>query len=222
MSYPKEIIIEEQGPRDGLQAEKRMVPTEEKLTTIHAGVKAGVKRVQVTSFVHPRLVPQMADAEAICSGLKMEPGVVYTGLVLNKKGIERAADAGLKHVAASISASDTHSRRNANLSLSEARQHFSDMFKRGKTLGLTIRGGVQCAFGCRFEGRVDPGVVLDMVKEQLDLGVHEIALADSTGMADPISIREMCRKTLELADEIPLIEEVISCTNSLLSYLNSE
>jgi len=199
----EKIFIEEQGPRDGFQAEKKMVPTEEKLAAIHAVVKAGVKRVQVTSFVHPKLVPQMADAEALCSGLKRKPGVVYTGLVLNTKGIERAADAGLKHVAASISASDTHSRRNANLSLSEAKQHFSDMFKRGKTLGLTIRGGVQCAFGCRFEGRVDPGVVLDMVKEQLDLGVNEIALADSTGMADPLSIREMCQEILEMTGDIP-------------------
>jgi hydroxymethylglutaryl-CoA lyase len=202
--FPENIVIEEQGPRDGVQSERRILPTKEKLACIDAVVKAGVKRVQVVSFVHPKLVPQMADAEALCSGLRKEPGVAYTGLVLNTKGIERAAKAGLKHVAASISASDTHSRKNANLSLSEARQHFSEMFKAGKALGLTIRGGVQCAFGCRFEGRIDPGVVLDMVNEQLDLGVDEIALADSTGMADPLSMREICRKVLEIAGEKPL------------------
>ena len=202
--FPENIIIEEQGPRDGFQGEKRIVPTKKKLACIDAVVKTGVKRVQVVSFVHPKLVPQMADAEALCSGLRKEPGVTYTGLVLNTKGIERAAEAGLKHVAASISASDTHSRRNANLSLSESRQHFSKMFKAGKALGLTIRGGVQCAFGCRFEGRIDPEVVLDMVNEQLDLGVDEIALADSTGMADPLSMREICRKVLEIAGGTPL------------------
>jgi len=202
---PFHVVIEEQGPRDGLQSEKTVVPTEKKLELIEAVIEAGVKRVQVTSFVHPRLIPQMADAEAVCAGLKERPGVIFSGLVLNTKGIERAAAAGLSHVSASISASDTHSRKNANASLPEARQRFADMVQTGKKNGLIVRGGLQCVFGCRFEGAVDPEGVFDIVKEQLDQGVDEIALADSTGMANPRSIQEICSRVVELAEGITVL-----------------
>ena len=204
MTYPKHVFVEEQGLRDGLQSEKTIVPTGKKLELINAVVEAGVKRVQVASFVHPKLVPQMADAEVVCKGLNRTDGVVFSGLVLNTKGIERAANSGLTHVAASISASDTHSRKNANASLVEAEKRFGEMVKVGKELGLTIRGGLQCVFGCRFEGKIDPNVVLDMVKKQLELGVDEIALADSTGMANPCSIQEISAKVIELAGGRPV------------------
>jgi hydroxymethylglutaryl-CoA lyase len=203
-NYPKEVIIEEQGLRDGLQSEKALVPKEKKLALIRAVVDAGVKRVQVASFVHPDLIPQMADAEDVCKGLNPTKGVIFSGLVLNTRGIERAADAGLKHVAASISASDTHSRKNANASLAEARKRFAEMVKVGQQHGLTIRGELQCVFGCRFEGRIDPGVVLDLIKDQLDLGIDEVALADSTGMANPNSIQEISVKVMDLAKGIPV------------------
>ncbi len=198
-TLPKAVVIEEQGLRDGLQSERAFLPTEKKLALIGALVDAGLKRIQVTSFVSPKLIPQMADAEQVCAGLPRVDGVVFSGLVLNVKGMERAAAAGLTHVAASISASDTHSRKNANASLAEARQRFVEMVRFGKQHGLTVRGGLQCVFGCRFEGRIDPAVVRDLAKEQLDQGVDEIALADSTGMADPSSIQEIGGRVLELA-----------------------
>jgi hydroxymethylglutaryl-CoA lyase len=204
INYPKKVIIEEQGLRDGLQSEKVLVPKEKKLELINAVVDAGVKRVQVTSFVHPERVPQLADAEAVCAGLKQPQDVIFSGLVLNTKGIERAAKAGLKQVEVSISTSDTHSRKNANTSLAEARQEFAEMVKVAKQHGLTIRGGLQCVFGCRFEGEINPAVVLGLVKEQLDLGIDEIALADSTGMANPNSIQEISAKVMELAKGIPV------------------
>ena len=200
MTYPKRVVIEEQGMRDGIQGEKVFVPTEKKLQLIDALVDAGIRRIQVTSFVHPKLIPQMADAEAVCAGLKKVDGVLYTGLVLNPRGIERAANSRLDHVSASISASDTHSRKNANVSLAEARQRFKEMVRLGKQRGLVVRGGVQCVFGCRFEGRIDPGAVVDIVKEQLDQGIDEVGLADSTGMADPRSIQELCRRILDVAE----------------------
>ncbi len=203
-SYPPKIVIEEQGLRDGLQSEKPFIPTNKKLELIGLVADAGIKRIQVTSFVHPKLVPQMADAEEICKGLDHSRDVLYSGLVLNTKGLERAANAGLQHVAASISASDTHSRKNANASLSEARQRMGEMIKAGKKHGLVIRGGLQCVFGCRFEGAIDPEVVFDMIKEQLDLGIDEIALADSTGMANPISIQEISGKVMELSEDKPV------------------
>jgi len=203
-SYPPKIVIEEQGLRDGLQSERQVVPTEKKLEIIGWVADAGIKRIQVTSFVHPKLVPQMADAEEICKGLDHSRDVLYSGLVLNTKGLERAANAGLQHVAASISASDTHSRKNANASLPEARQRIAEMIKTGKKHGLMIRGGLQCVFGCRFEGHIDPSVVFDMIKEQLDLGIDEVALADSTGMASPIAIQEVSAKVIELSEEKPV------------------
>jgi hydroxymethylglutaryl-CoA lyase len=199
------IVIEEQGLRDGFQSEKAVVPTERKLEIINALADAGVPRIQVCSFVHPKYVPQMADAEAICRGLQRKPGVIYSGLVLNLKGVERAVDAGLDHVAASISASDTHGRKNTGKSLEDAQTGYAEMVRTAKDAGLTVRGGLQCAFGCRFEGIIDPDVVLDLVKRHLDLEIDELALADSTGMADPQSMTDLMGRVLELAGEKPVI-----------------
>ena len=204
-AYPSRVVIEEQGLRDGLQSEKTPVPTAKKLEIIDALIDAGVRRIQVTSFVNPKRIPQMADADALCAGLKAQPGVIFSALVLNATGIERAADAGLKHVSASISASDTHSRKNANISLVEARRQLADMIKIGKAQGLAVGGGLQCVFGCRFEGAIDPESVFDIVKEQLDLGIDEIVLADSTGMANPHAIQQICARVIDLANGIPVI-----------------
>ena len=128
---------------------------------IEAIADAGLKRIRVTSFVHPKLVPQMADAEDICKDLDKSRNVLKSALVLNTKSTKRAANAGLKHVDASISASDTHSRKNANASLPEARRRIEEMIKVGHEHGLMIRGGLQCVFGCRFDDRIEPNVVFD-------------------------------------------------------------
>ncbi len=203
--YPKQIILEEQGLRDGLQVESKIVPIEKKVEYVNRLVEAGVKRIQVASFVHPKLVPQMADAEALCGQLKPKEDVIYSGLVLNMKGLNRAVIAGLSHVAVSISASDTHSQKNARQTLSEARANFKEMLRSGKEAHLTIRGGIQCAFGCRYEGVVLQNHVLDMIKEQLDTGVDELSLADSTGMGNPRSMGTLLQKALELTGDVPLI-----------------
>jgi hydroxymethylglutaryl-CoA lyase len=202
--YPKCVVIEEQGLRDGLQSENRIIPTPKKQAIIATLLKAGLKRIQVTAFVHPNLVPQLADAKILCRQLDHTQNVVYSGLVLNLKGLQRAVDAGLRHVAISISASDTHSRKNANASLSEAQKKFQEMVKTAKRYGLSIRGGLQCVFGCRFEGRVDPNLVLDLVKLQLDHEVDEIALADSTGMAHPNNIQQIASQVMALSGEKPV------------------
>ena len=202
--YPKSVVIEEQGLRDGLQSEGQVVPTAKKLEIINAMIGAGIKRIQVTSFVNPKIVPQMADAEDLCAALTRENDVIYSALVLNPEGMARAARAGVSHVTASISASNTHSQHNTGMSLDAARKQFSEMVAIGKKHGLTIRGGLQCVFGCRFEGRIDPTDVMQMVKEQLDLGIDEIELADSTGMADPLSIREICEPIITAAGDKPL------------------
>ncbi len=198
------MVIEEQGLRDGLQSEAEVVPTEKKLEIIDALIDAGVKRIQVTSFVNPRMIPQMADAENLCARLKKHDRVVYSMLVLNPTGMQRAADAGASHVTASISASNAHSQRNAGMTLAEARRQLSEMVAIGKKSGLTVRGGLQCVFGCRYEGRIDPNTVMDMIKAQLDLGIDEIELADTTGMADPRAIQEICGPVRALAEGKPV------------------
>jgi hydroxymethylglutaryl-CoA lyase len=204
IDYPKSVVIEEQGLRDGLQNEAKVLPTEKKLEIIDALIGAGVKRIQVASFVNPKMVPQMADTEALCAGLKTREGIVYSMLVLNQRGMQRAADAGGRHVTASISASNTHSRRNAGMTLNEARRQLAEMVALGKKNGLAVRGGIQCAFGCRYEGRIHPNTVMGMVKEQLDLGIDEVELADTTGMADPRAIQEICGPVRTLAGDKPV------------------
>jgi hydroxymethylglutaryl-CoA lyase len=199
------IYIEEQGPRDGFQVEAMPIPTELKIKWIEDAVFAGVKRVQMSSFVHPKLVPQMADAEAVCFGVHKQEGVIYSGLVLNVKGVERAIKSGLTHIAISMSASDTHSRQNANKSLNEALIEFSEMARVAKEAGLTVRGGIQCAFGCRYEGQISEQFVIDLVKRHLDLGIDELSLADSTGMGNPTQMKRIMSQIVPLAGNLPVI-----------------
>ena len=196
------IIIEEQGPRDGFQVEKMVIPTELKIKWIENAVSAGVKRIQMSSFVHPKLVPQMADAEAVCAGVRKQKGVIYSGLVLNVKGVERAIKAGLNHVAISMSASDTHSRKNANKSLEASLIEFAEMAKVAKEAGLTVRGGIQCAFGCRYEGQISEQFVVDLSKKIFDLGIDELALADSTGMGNPAQVKNLTSQIMLLAGNL--------------------
>jgi hydroxymethylglutaryl-CoA lyase len=199
------IHIEEQGPRDGFQVEAIHIPTELKIKWIEDAVKAGVKRIQMSSFVHPKLVPQMADSEEVCAGVHKKEGVIYSGLVLNVKGVKRAIKAGLNHVAISMSASDTHSRKNANKSLDEALIEFSEMARVAKEAGLTVRGGIQCAFGCRYEGQISEQFVIELAKRHLDLGIDEQSLADSTGMGNPTQIKRIMSQIVPLAGNLPVI-----------------
>lgn len=199
------IYIEEQGTRDGFQVEAVQIPTELKIKWVEDAVLAGVKRVQMISFVHPKIVPQMADAEAVFLGVRKKEGVIYSGLVLNVKGVERAIKSGLTHIAISMSASDTHSRRNANKSLNEALMECSQMTRVAKEAGLTVRGGIQCAFGCRYEGKISEQFVIDLAKGHLDLGIDELSLADSTGMGNPIQMKRIMSKIVPLAGNLPVI-----------------
>ncbi len=199
------VILEEQGLRDGFQTLSQVISTEKKLDYINRLVDAGVTRLQIASFVHPKLVPQMADAEELCKRVKKKEGVVYSGLVLNIKGVERGIEANLNHLACSISASHTHSQKNARLTLAEAKNTFKAMVKLSKNHGITVRGGIQCAFGCRYEGKIDEQHVLDMVDHHLDTGIDELALADSTGMGNPKELGDLMFKVVEKAGNIPVI-----------------
>jgi hydroxymethylglutaryl-CoA lyase len=205
MQLPDSVTIIEQVLRDGLQKENKRVPTSKKVAILDALIDAGLKHIEVTSFVHPGKVPQTADAEALCRQLKPLTGVVYSALVLNPKGLERAAAAGIHHVSASLSASDSHSRRNAGVGLGEARRNIAAVIAGAKNQSMAVQGGIQCAFGCRWEGAVDPQRVLDLAGEMLDLDVDAIMLADTTGMADPRSVYALSRRLLEKAGGKPVV-----------------
>jgi hydroxymethylglutaryl-CoA lyase len=201
---PDTVILEEQGLRDGLQTLTYAIATAQKRQWADQLVRAGLRRLQVTSFVHPRLVPQMADAEALLRDLPPYSDVIISALVLNTKGVERAVATGIRHLAISLSASDTHSRKNANSSLAEAKTAFREMVVLAKANQITIRGGIQCAFGCRYEGNISEALVYDLVQHHLDCGVQELALADSTGMGNPVQVKRMMREVLAMCNNIPV------------------
>lgn len=211
------VTLEEQGLRDGFQNLPKVVATGKKLEYIDRMIDAGITRIQVVSFVHPKYVPQMADADELCKKINKIDGIVYSGLVLNLKGVERGIDAGLNHLACSISASNTHSQKNARKTLTEAKVAFKKMVKTAQQNGVKVRGGIQCAFGCRYEGFITANHVLDMVKHHLDEGIEELALADSTGMANPKQMKELMEQVLGLAGEIPVMLHLHNTENKGLA-----
>ena len=204
-SYPHTVRIVEVGPRDGLQREPTPISTDDKVSLIEGLVAAGLKRIQVTSFVHPRLVPQMADAEEVCARLPKRAGVTYSGLALNLKGVERAQKAGLAQVDISVSANDAHSRRNANRSIEEALAEFKEMAKQARTFGMVVRGGIQCAFGYQNADDVQTETVMAIARHHLDLGLDELALADSSGFANPRKLTSLLKSIVLLAEDTPVV-----------------
>jgi hydroxymethylglutaryl-CoA lyase len=181
----------EVGPRDGFQFEKTVIPTERKLAVIEGLVAAGLKRVQVASFVHPVKVPQMADAENLIARLPEKDSVVYSGLVLNPRGLDRALDSGIRAVEISFSSDDTHSRKNAGMSHADAMRQSLEMVDRALAAGLDVRASIQCTFSCAYECRIPANDLAAIVRKLIDHGVPEIALADTTGMATPLLVEEV-------------------------------
>ncbi len=198
------VTIVEVGPRDGLQQESVIFPTAEKVRLIEGLIAAGIKHIQVTSFVRPDVIPQLADAERLCALIPRPPDVVYSGLALNKMGVRRARDAGLAWVDLSVSASDAHSRRNVNRTREEALAEFQEMVATARSSGMFVRGGIMCAFGYRQAGDVTPEMVISLARRILETGVNEFVLADSAGLADPRAIALMMAEVIPFAGETPI------------------
>ena len=202
---PPKVTLIEVGPRDGFQFEKQFIPTEFKVEVIRGLVDAGLKQIQVTSFVHPARVPQLADAEALIRQLPVSADVAYSGLVLNTKGVYRAQQAGLSHIEVSISASDTHSRKNAGMPFDDAAVHGKEMIRLAQQENMNIRAGIQCAFGCVYEGEIPQERILGIVREYMSCDVDAIALSDTTGMANPASVKKLLTLLLNEIPTIPII-----------------
>jgi hydroxymethylglutaryl-CoA lyase len=201
---PVFVRLTEVGPRDGFQLEDRIVPTSMKVEIISALASAGIGSFQVASFVHPEKVPQMADAEALFERLPRLPGVRYSALVLNRRGLSRALACGVADVEISISASDAHGRRNAGMGLEAAAAEAEKMIREAAAAGVRVRGSLQCAFGCVDEGPIPGERVLGLAARFLDAGVHVLSLSDTTGMAGPLQIRAVLKDLVPAADPVPV------------------
>ncbi|MCO5207150.1 MAG: hydroxymethylglutaryl-CoA lyase [Anaerolineae bacterium] len=204
-TLPPTATIIEVGPRDGLQTQEKYVPVDKKLELIEGVIAAGMKRIQVTSFVHPRLVPQMADAEELCARLPRHDDVIYNGLVLNMHGLERAHAAGLTHVDMGVPASEMLSRKNANSSIEEGMQRMESMVIQAREWGMCVRAGVQTAFGCVYEGDIDRSKVVHLAKRFLAMGIDELSLADSAGLGNPQQIRRVVQEIRPIAGTTPIV-----------------
>lgn len=203
-SMPDAVTLVEVGPRDGFQFEQIVVPTNRKLSVIARLVAAGLKQIQVASFVHPEKVPQMADAGPLIGRLPRGDGVVYTALVLNQRGLERAMASGIAAVEISLSASDSHSRKNVGMAYDDAMAQGLRMIDQAISTGLHVRASVQCAFGCVDEGRIPAARIAGIVRRFVEHGVHVLALADTTGMGSPPQIERVLDVVLPLAGRLPL------------------
>jgi hydroxymethylglutaryl-CoA lyase len=189
---PKEtVLLQEVSPRDGLQSEPAILAPEVRAQIVDLLAEAGFVRIQIGSFVNPKLVPQMAGAERLWQCVTKRPNVRFSVLALNERGLDAAAAAGVPHVEVYASASETHSRKNSNMSVDEAVRAVSLMIRRAAAMGIGVTSGVMCALGCYYEGPVPDEQVLRMVDAFLVEGPTEIALADTTGMGDPDGVRHL-------------------------------
>jgi len=205
---PGTVELCEVGPRDGFQMEDTFIPTDLKVDTIRALADAGLPRIQVTSFVHPKWVPQMRDAEEVCDRLPMADGLngaTLSGLVLNRKGLERALKAGCRHIDLSIATHDDHSMDNANMPVAEAVAEGTNMVREARTEGCDVQMNFQTVFGYREPGDTPIGHVVDLAVRFAELGVESISLADSTGMGNPVAMRRVVRALRDSIGETPIV-----------------
>ena len=177
-----DVTIVEVSPRDGLQNEDVILSTESKVALVSRLVEAGARRIEAVSFAHPKLVPSMADAEDVMAGVPRMEGVSYAGLVLNRRGLDRALDTGVDEVNVVVCVSETFSSRNQNASTGESMRAASDVIERARSRGLFTTLTLATAFGCPYTGRVDPRAAVDVARRLLELGVQEVCFGDTIGV----------------------------------------
>jgi hydroxymethylglutaryl-CoA lyase len=200
MPYPAEVQITEVCPRDGFQSVPEVIPTEEKVEYINRLIDCGFKQIEVTSFVHPRAIPQLSDASAVLTKIKRTEGVKFRALVPNLRGLERAIEANVHKVKLMLSATDSHSLSNANSTTFDAMKGFEQIVKFGEGSLVSIGGSLSVAFGCPFEGDVPIERHIEICKRYDSLGIKDISLADTTGMANPVKVKTIVS---QLKDNFP-------------------
>lgn len=201
MSFPPRVRIVEVGPRDGLQNEAAPVPTREKIAFVNRLAEAGHSVIEVTAFVSPKRVPQLADAADVFAGIARHPGVRYTALVPNLAGLARARDAGADEVATFPAASETFSRRNINQSVEDALAASRAVCTEARAAGMPVRAYLSTSFGCPFEGPIPAARVAGLTERLLEMGAYQVALSDTIGIAHP---RQVVSVLEEVTRRVPV------------------
>ncbi len=198
-SLPASVRIREVGPRDGFQNEPEVIPTADKLRLIKMLGAAGLRRIEVTSFVRPDVIPQLADAEEVLEGVRLPPEVAVSVLIPNERGLERALRyrQRFQEINGFLSASETHNQKNVGRSIEESLTGLERTFERARAEGLRCEGVISVSFGCPYEGHVPPERVLAIARRLADAGAAEIGFGDTTGMANPLQARDFFRAATE-------------------------
>ncbi|CAG8488387.1 9353_t:CDS:2 [Acaulospora morrowiae] len=204
----KKVKIVEVGPRDGLQNEKNFVQTDVKVNFINKLSKTGLKVIEASSFVNPKLVPQMADGIEVMKRINREPGVDYPVLVPNPKGLQNAVTADVKDIAIFAAASETFSNKNINCTINESLRRFQDVVDMANIHGIAVRGYISCVVGCPYEGDVSPEKVSEIAEKLYKMGCYEISLGDTIGVGTPGSFSKMLRAVKQV---IPLERIALHC-----------
>ncbi len=190
---PPEVKVVEVGPRDGLQNEAEHVPAESKISLIEQLGRTGLRHIEITSFVSPKWIPQMADAAEVASSVRLPSHVQTSALVPNIKGYESAKTAGIKEIALFMSATESHSKKNINKSIDEAVQTLGELVSLAKADGLKVRGYLSVVFACPYEGKTDPVAVVRLSNRLFEMGIDELSLGDTIGAAVPTQVRDLLK-----------------------------
>lgn len=198
MKLPEKVEIIEVGPRDGIQNESNFIPTDKKIELINTLNKTGIKRMEATSFVHPKYVPQMKDAKEVLEEMERDASIQYMALIPNEKGYDRAVESGINALSLVVGASDSFNLKNVKMTREQSIESFETVIKKAKDQDIFIRYNIATSFWCPFEGKVDSRLVLDIVEKAGQLGVDEIVLCDTIGRANPIQVFDLFEKALSL------------------------
>jgi len=194
---PEKIQIVEVGPRDGLQNEKEWVPTETKISLIEKLADAGLTKIEATSFVSPKWVPQLKDAHEVFTGIKRISGVSYPVLTPNMKGFERALEADAKEIAVFSAASEAFTQKNTNCSIEESINRFRPVLEEAKKTNIPVRGYISCVLGCPYQGNVAVEDVVNIAAKMTEMGCFQISLGDTIGAGTPVQAKRMVQKVSE-------------------------
>jgi hydroxymethylglutaryl-CoA lyase len=203
---PAEVTLYEVGPRDGLQNESRMIPTDDKVRFIDALSETGLRAIEITSFVNPKWIPQLADGAEVSRRIVRKPGLVYSALVPNKQGLDAAMAAGMKEVAVFMSASETHNKKNVNKTIAASLKAFEETVPPALAAGLRVRAYVSTVYGCPYEGAVDPNKAVELCRALRALGCYQVSLGDTIGVGTPRQVRDVLGRVLA---EIPVPEVAV-------------
>jgi hydroxymethylglutaryl-CoA lyase len=195
-TLPVDVTLYEVGPRDGLQNESRLIPTDDKVQLIDALSDTGLRAIEITSFVNPRWIPQLADGVEVAQRVKRNAGINYSALVPNRQGFDSAVKAGMKEIAVFLSASETHNKKNVNKTIAATLQAFGEVVPPALEQGMRVRAYVSTVYGCPYEGKVDPGKALELCRVLRAMGCYQISLGDTIGVANPRQVRDVLSRVL--------------------------